>query len=139
MGESQLQGEDNPSSLVSQIMACPEAIEGLSKALMNSISQLRLPNSGGTSPVGRLEGLRQRFREKNISNQAMTTSRPCGEIKPTLTTTLCGGLGSLGAQQEVSIPLQQIYSSVLDFSAGKYTAGLKYHSLNQPSLLFCCQ
>ena len=38
MGESQLQGEDNPSSLVSQIMACPEAIEGLPGVADNGLS-----------------------------------------------------------------------------------------------------
>jgi len=53
MDESQQQEEDNPSALVSQITACPEAIEGLSRALVPSLlASLEAIAAGNRSGTG---------------------------------------------------------------------------------------
>ena len=123
---------------MSQIMACPKAIEGLSKALMNGISQLRLPNSGGTSPVGRLEGLRQRFREKNISNQAIDLISSLWRDKTNANYNSVWRAWSRCLARGI-YPFATDISSVLDFLADKYTAGLEVSlpELLLISLLFC--
>jgi len=53
MDESQQQEEDNPSALVSQITACPDAIEGLSRALVPSLlASLEAIAAGNRSGTG---------------------------------------------------------------------------------------
>ena len=96
----------------------------------SSISQLRLPNSGGTSPVGRLEGLRQRFREKKISDQAVDLILSSWRDKTNANYNSAWKAWESWCSARGIYPFASDISYVLDFLADKYTAGLKYRSLN---------
>jgi len=89
-----------------------------------------LPNSGGTSPVGRLEGLRQRFREKKISDQAVDLILSSWRDKTDANYNSAWKAWESWSSARGIYPFASDISYVLDFLADKYTAGLKYRSLN---------
>ena len=77
----------------------------------DSIPQLRLSSPGHSTQAGRLESLRQRFRQETISEEAIKPILASWREKTNAnyTVTLPGESGNDGAPQEVSIPFQQVY------------------------------
>ena len=94
-----------------------------------SISQLQLPGSGKTSSVGRLKGLRRRFRAK-ISDRAIDLIFSSWRDKTNANYNSVWRAWESWCAARGIYPFASDISHVLDFLADKYSAGLKYRSLN---------
>ena len=73
----------------------------------NSISELRMPSSNGHSKVGRMEGLRRQFKERQ--KKLVSLSLHHGNTKQIQTTIPLGENGRNGVNHKIFIHLHQIF------------------------------
>ena len=96
----------------------------------HSVTKLRLSSGGNTSKIGRLEGLRKRFRSGGVSEQAIELILASWRSKTNANYDSAWKAWEAWSAGKGIHPFEADVCNVLDFLAEKFDQGLKYRTLN---------
>ena len=97
---------------------------------VDSVSQLRLSSIGNAAPVGRMEGLRQHFRTKEIPSNAVDLIMSSWRSKTNSNYNSAWRKWEEWCRQRGTHPFSADVPSILGFLADQYEEGRQYWSLN---------